>query len=296
MLDVMYSAKVREKSVKKTKHIRVLHFFLVAVMVIILAAVPKVWADGNRHWAHDNGDQEEEFDEAHLFFELNNTDGDLGIHALIDGEPWKRLEIEDPNERRMLGVNVRGSLRRQGLTEFFFESAEPTFDELPTEQFFSRFPEGVYEIEGISLEGNELESEVFLSHVMPAPPVVSLTIDGVDEDAAEDCDAEDLPEAEVNDTVIINWLPVTSSHPDLGKSGDIEVHNYEVVVEIDETPWKTSIILPPEPDVMSFQIPPEILALAVFDEGEAEVKFEVLVRAESYNQTAIESCFVIVKP
>ena len=44
-------------------------------------------------------DEEIPFDEAEIFFELNNTDGDLGIHALIDGEPWKRLEIEDPNER-----------------------------------------------------------------------------------------------------------------------------------------------------------------------------------------------------
>jgi hypothetical protein len=32
-------------------------------------------------WAND------EFDEAEIFFELNNTDGDLGIHALIDACP-----------------------------------------------------------------------------------------------------------------------------------------------------------------------------------------------------------------
>ena len=35
-----------------------------------------------------------EFDEAHLFFELNNTDGDLGIHGKIDGGPWTRVTIE----------------------------------------------------------------------------------------------------------------------------------------------------------------------------------------------------------
>ncbi len=239
-------------------------------------------------WAEDNGD-EIPFDEAYIYFELNNTDGDLGIHALIDGEPWKRLEIEDPNERRMLGVSVKGRLRRQGLTEFFFESAEPTFDELSPERFFRRFPEGEYEIEGISLEGDELESEVEVTHVMPAPPVVSLNGDL----AAEDCDADELPEFEVGQTVIISWDTVEDSHPDLGKDGDIEVHNYEVVVEIDDTPWKTSIIL--SPDETSFQVPSEILDLAEFEEGEAEVKFEVLVRAESYNQTAVESCFVIVE-
>ena len=301
----MYSAKVRENSIKMKTNMRVLHFVLVAVMVIILAAVPKVWAYGNNHWAYgnnhwadDNGEDEIEFAEAYLFFELNNTDGDLGIHALIDGDAWKRLEIEDPNERRMLKVNVKGRLRKQGLTEFFFESAEPTFDELSPERFFRRFPEGEYEIEGISLEGDELESEVELTHVMPAPPVAYFMMKNEDGDivpvpAAENCDADDLPEFEKGQTVVIYWDLVTGSHPDLGKDGDIEVHNYEVVVEIDDTPWKTSIIL--APDATSFQVPSEILDLAEFEEGEAEVKFEVLVRAESYNQTAVESCFVIVE-
>lgn len=283
----MFSAKVREKSIEMTKHMRVLHFFLVAVMVIILAAAaPKVWAE-------DNG-EESSFEEANIYFELNDTDGDLGIHALIDGEAWKRLEIEDPRERKMLNIFVQGRLRRQGLTELFFESAEPTFDELSPKRFFRRFPEGEYKIEGTTLEGEELESTVFLSHVMPAPPEVYLSRSiGVKQvPAAEGCDAEELPVFKVGKPVIINWYPVTDSHPDLGKPGDIEVHNYEVVVEIDDTPWETSIILPS--DVTSFQVPPEILDLVEFDEeGEAEVKFEILVREASGNQTAVESCFVI---
>lgn len=257
-----------------------LPLFLAVVMVLIMAvSVPVSWAEDD--------DDEIPFDEAHIFFELNNTDGDLGIHSLIDGDAWKRLEIEDPRERRMLKVRVNGRLRRQGLTEFFFESAEPTFDELSPEKFFRRFPEGEYEIEGVTLEGDELESEVELSHVMPAPPIVYLN----GEDAAEDCDVEELPEFEVGEPIIINWEPVTESHPDLGKTGDVEVHNYEVVVEIDDTPWKTSAIL--SPDSTEFMVPTEILELAEFEDGEAEIKFEVLVRATTYNQTAVESCFVI---
>ncbi len=35
--------------------------------------------------ANDN-DDEVPFDEARLFFELNDTDGDLGIHGKIDGD------------------------------------------------------------------------------------------------------------------------------------------------------------------------------------------------------------------
>ncbi len=73
----------------------------------------------------EEDDVEIQFEETEIFFELNNTDGDLGIHSLIDGDPWKKLIMEDPNDRRMLNVRVIGRLRRQGLTEFFFESAEP---------------------------------------------------------------------------------------------------------------------------------------------------------------------------
>ena len=110
------------------------------------------------------------FEEGRLFFELNDTDGDLGIHGKIDGDEWKKLRIEDPNERRMLNVRVRGRLKRQGLTEFFFESAEPTFDELDPEKFFRRFPEGEYDIEGYTLDWEEKESE--RAHDQPTQPSV----------------------------------------------------------------------------------------------------------------------------
>lgn len=43
-----------------------------------------------------DGQHEIPFKIATVYFELNNTDGDLGIHALIDGEPWKKLQIEAP--------------------------------------------------------------------------------------------------------------------------------------------------------------------------------------------------------
>ena len=164
------------------KHINRLLPILTLPLTLILSLVVPLTA-----WATDDDDEIEiPFDEAFLFFELNNTDGDLGIHSKVDGGPWKRLEIEDPRERRMLKIYVQGRLRRQGLTELFFESAEPTFDELSPEKFFRRFPEGTYEIEGKNLDGVELESETELTHLMPAPPVVKVN----DEPAAEDCDAD----------------------------------------------------------------------------------------------------------
>lgn len=227
-----------------------------------------------------NKEQEREipFDEARLFFELNHTDGDLGIHALVDGEEWKRLQIEDPQERLMLDVLVRGRLRRQGLTELFFESAEPTFDELSPERFFRRFPEGEYEIEGVTLSGEELEGSVELSHVMPAPPG-NITINGTP--AAVNCDVVPLPGFSSDDPIVISWDAVTGSHPDLGETGEVEVANYQFVLEFGD--FAMSVDLPPE--ITEFEIPAALLEL------DDEFKFEIVVRADTNNQTAVETCF-----
>ena len=261
-------------------------FFAVAVVALILgAAVPELWADE---------DEEAEFDEAELFFELNDTDGDLGIQALIDGDAWKRVMIEDTRERKMLDVRVRGRLRQQGLTELCFESAEPGFDELAPEDFFKRFPAGEYEIEGITLEGEELESEVELTHVMPAAPENATVTDGAGNkfsfpEEADECD-DDLPT--ITGDVTVEWSQVTTWHKDIGAAPEngetFEVIRYQVVAEWedDDVEMVASYdLLPPDNDgKMSVTFP------AQFFENGAETKFEILVREESYNLTAIESC------
>ena len=263
----------------------------------LCAGVSALLAAPTAVFAHDDDEEEIPFDVAEVFFELNDTDGDLGIHALIDGDAWKRLRIEDKNERRLLSVKVRGRLRRQGLTEIFFESAEPTFDELPAPTFFSRFPEGTYEISGRTLEGDELKSETEITHRMPAPP--NPTVNGVQ--FATHCDDEDngYEPTKVSGVVVIAWDEVSLTHPNLGSpqgSTDITIVNYEVVVEAelgtadDEEEEEEeefvsifSVILPP--DVTRMTIPAEFLAQTDM------FKYEVLAREESWNQTAIESCF-----
>ena len=240
----------------------------------------------------EKDDDEVPFAVAEVFFELNNTDGDLGIHALIDGDPWKRLTIEDPRDRKILNVYVRSRLRRQGLTEFFFESAEPTFDELLPRKFFRRFPEGEYDIEGVTLDGEDRESEVEITHRMPAP--AAPTINGMP--MAEQCDDEEpgFDAPTVVGPVVIAWPAVASTHPELGSpqsSPDITIVNYQVVVEADlegpdgeEFATVFSVVLPP--DVTSMTVPAEFLAQT------DEFKYEVLAREESWNQTAVESCFL----
>jgi hypothetical protein len=248
----MFSAKIKEKSIGKMKSMRLLAVLLVPVVALVLgAAVPEAWA-------------KKEFDVAELFFELNNTDGDLGIHALIDGEPWKELEIEAPNGREMLEIEVKGRLRRQGLTEIFFESAEPSFGDLDPADFFLRFPAGTYTIEGETLRGRELENEVELTHVMPAP-ADGITLNGGEPIVLEAVDCE-----------------VGRNVPSVA-NGSVTIVEAELEIGGEEFTSKYSVILPP--DVTSATIPAEFISQT------DEFKYEILAREESYNQTAIESCF-----
>lgn len=215
------------------------------------------------------------FGEAELFFELNNTDGDLGIHAKIDGDDWKNLWIKDPGDRIILSVSAQGRMRRQGLTEFDFESAEPPFDELAPADFLARFPEGTYDIEATTLDGGELESEVTITHVLPGPPKFRFpTLASCDDPVT------------VAAPVTVAWHKVMQSHPTIGRPHQpVEVERYEVAFERIDSNLTAY-----------FELPPEVTALAVpwrFTSRPGVVKVEVLVKAADGNRTAEESCFRI---
>jgi hypothetical protein len=217
-----------------TRHAR--STWLAAVGAIALAISVGTPGDGASAQS-PRGKEEIPFDEASVFFELNDTDGDLGIHALVDGDAWKFLGIRDTKGRPMLGVSVKGILKKQGLTE--------------------------------------------LSQVMPAPPG-NILLSGVP--AAENCDVVPLPA--VAAPVVIDWDPVVSSHPELGETGAVVVEKYQLVVEREDELLILSVDLPS--DVTSFEVPEDFTDL-----GE-EFKFEIIVRAETGNQTAVESCFELL--
>ena len=216
--------------------------------------------------------------EAEIFVELNDTDDDLGLHASIDGDPWTSLEVEGPRDIALLNIVSRGRLSSQGLTQLSFESAEPPFDELAPAAFFRRFPEGRYEIEAQAQDGSTLQSIARLSHVLAAP-ADNITLSGVP--AVENCDVTPLPVAPV--PVLIDWDPVTTSHPDVGKAGPIVVSRYQLFVEREGV--KFSLDLPPT--VTEFEVPLGVTALG------QQFKFEIIVRTTTGNNTAIESCFMV---
>ena len=107
-----------------------------------------------------------------------------------------------------------------------------------------------------------------------------------EEDDDEDEDENLGPTQVSGDTVTISWDPVTTSHPTIGLSGDIEVELYQVVVEVelkvdgDESVSVFSVDLPP--DVTAMTVPEQFIAL-----GDGFFKYEVLVREKTGgNQTA----------
>jgi len=108
------------------------------------------------------------FDDAQLFFELNSTDNDLGLQLFLDAEGWKRVRVLDPARNEIVFLKAERKLAKLGITELRFESAEPS-----PEEVLALFPPGEYRFRGRTVEGDQLASNVLLSHDFPPPPTFS---------------------------------------------------------------------------------------------------------------------------
>jgi hypothetical protein len=91
---------------------------------------------GSTAWAKTKAKKKSttSFDIARVFFEFNSSANDLGVHVFLDGEDWKRLRIVNPNGRTIFEVEGKGPYRELGLTELFFEGAEPNLADVPLEE------------------------------------------------------------------------------------------------------------------------------------------------------------------
>ncbi|MFM9996619.1 MAG: hypothetical protein ACKVU4_12565 [Phycisphaerales bacterium] len=198
---------------------------------------------------------------AKLRIELNATAGDVGIQADIDGEPWERLIIEAPNGKKILDVRAKGKLESLGMTELFFESHEPSFDEVPLEDVLAMFPEGTYEFCATGTDGVEMEGEAIFTHMMPDAAVVLSPVDGSTQDPAN---------------MVVDWEPVT------GPPG-IEIVEYEVLV-VQISPKRVLSAHVPA-SITSLTVPPEFLVAG------QSYQFEVLAIEAGGNQTITEGVF-----
>ena len=210
------------------------------------------------------------FEDAIVFIEFNSTDEDLGFHATFDESGWREAAICGPDGIKLFEVNANGSTEEYGLSELFFEGAEPSLDEQSRDEFFARFPEGEYTIVGVTADGEALRSTSTFTHDVPDGPIVI---------SPEEDDVVDL------NAVIIDWEPVTSPP-------GIEVVGYEVSFapedpeEGDPPPaLDIDLFLELPSTVTEFRIPPELLIPGT------EYEFEVLAVEVSGNKTITEIAF-----
>ncbi len=237
--------------------------------------------------AGDAGAQQEEipFGDARIIIETNASDCDTGIQLIFDAEAWKRVRIKDPDGRFLLDERTRGSLAEYGLTDQFNESKEPPMAELVAldadcdEAEFSLvafqelFPEGVYEFEGTTVEGELLEGEATFSHVIPAGPEV--------------VEPEDEAEVDPDEALFVDWEPVTGpieTFPAVPGLGPVDIVGYRVIVQED-------VDLPP---TFLAELPADITEVTVSEEFLApgrDYKLEIFAIDASGNQTLTENTF-----
>jgi hypothetical protein len=199
--------------------------------------------------------------QAKILFELNATAQDAGIQALVDAEGWDIMQVFSPDGELLLDIQADGSVGDIGVTELFFESAEPSLADLPLDELQAMFPEGKYRFEGRTVEGQKLVGSARLSHDLPGEPNVVSPAEGAVVDP--------------NNTVI-EWEPVI-------QPVGIEIAGYQVIVELPDPLRVFSVDLPAGDT--SVTVPAEFL-----DPG-SDYKFEVLAVADNANQTIHEGTF-----
>lgn len=258
----MFSAKVGGKLLEVWKQARTVPVFLVAVFALVaVATAPQA-----------RPKETVPFEDTAIRIETNQTDGDAGIQIFLDGEGWDSLKVYDPNGKQILHFRGKASVGMQGITELFFESAEPSFDEQTLEELFALFPEGQYRFEGKTTEGDKLTGMAELTHDLPCGPGLGAP-DGDDS-------------VDPNSDLTITWTPSLGHLVQVDDSvecvpNDVTVVGYEVIVEngghtydITLPATATSVVVP-----------------AAFLMPGTEYSFEVLAIEESGNQTISQGEF-----
>lgn len=245
--------------------------FLATAAVFLIVMAPAGWAQG-------------EFDELRVLIEINATDGDAGFQAKGDAEGWEEVRIDNPEGRKIFDVKAFDGLSEQGLTEVFFESEEPSCDELPLLAFLERFVAGEYLWTGKTENGGKLEGEAILTHLLPSAPMITAPDEGQILDPSQ--------------PVVVTWQEGEGlGECDPGDAFDImepeALFGFQIVVEREEPAPLMVLSIDVPSDATALTIPPEFL------QEEGIYKIEVVAieargvgeEMERGNQTISESFF-----
>ncbi|MFN0207195.1 MAG: hypothetical protein ACKVS6_12900 [Planctomycetota bacterium] len=195
-----------------------------------------------------------------IYWEYNSSANDLGVHVTLDGEDWTRLRITNPNNKLLFDVVGKGPYKNLGMTELFFEGAEPSLDDFPLADLLALFPEGEYEFDGKIAGGGKTEGTWMFSHAIPDGPLVS---------------AEVGP----NDFLKISWTAVTTNPPGFPNK-PLNIVKYQVIVE--------DFLVTVPANVLSLTVSPEFVATL----AAGEHLYEVLAIDANANQTLREGSFI----
>ncbi len=205
-------------------------------------------------------------DDAKLYIEYNFTDDDIGVHGAFDSGGYSKLCVYDPNGTQLLTVKPLGQLEDLTMGGIFFESREPLSSEFSYEELMADFPEGQYEVRGVTFEGKGLTGSATFSHDVPAAPTIKFPLED---------DVVSL------NNLVVSWEPVTQTI-----TGDpVTITAYEVIitkegVEDDPNGFSNPIFdvhVPADRDSLSVS--------AEFLEPYTEYELEVLALEKSGNQT-----------
>jgi len=236
---------------KRHRYIRKLSVLLAAMAALILSATgPEARAKKTVN-----------FSIAKVFFEYNSTPNDLGVHIFLDGEDWKKLKIVNPKGRTIFEVEGKGPYKDLGLTELFFEGAEPNLADVPLAELLDRFPAGNYQLVGKTVDGEKIVATATLTHAIPAGPSNVTAVLGI------------------NNSLVISWDAVTG--PPVGfPNVPINIVGYQVIVDRTDALRRFDVKLPAT--ATSVTVPPEFL------EPGTQYLFEVLAIEAGGNQTITE--------
>jgi hypothetical protein len=202
-----------------------------------------------------------ELEIARIFIEYNFSGNDLGFHVFLDGEDWTDLKISDPTGTKIFDVSGKGGYANFGLTELFFEGAEPNLSDVPVADLLALFPEGEYTFIGKTVDNQKIVGAATLTHNVPDAPTVSTQA------------------AACGNTIDITWTPVNGPAAIL-PGGTVEIVGYQVIV------GSFQVTVPA--NVTSVTVPEQF-----YQSLESGVQdFEVLAIDVSGNQTIREGTFV----
>jgi hypothetical protein len=252
--------RIQENAMLSTRALRWAAFAAVAAALALTFAAPTARADDDDRPAIPLKD-------ARLKIEFNATDRDAGVQLFVDAEPWKSLAVHDPRGRLIFQSTARGVMARQGGTELFLESGEPSLDEVSLETFLKRFPQGSYRIVAKGTDGVKQVGSARFTHNIPAGPAL----------LSPPADAVVSP-----NNLVVQWQPVPAVN-----GSPIIAYQVLVVQPNSGLPALPKLTL----DVM---MPPTATSLAVppgFLQPDTAYEWEVLAIEAGGNQTLSSRLF-----